>query len=210
MTDYEYYRDKFNAHIECLSKFPVWTYDQIRGYTHLHYDTIQKLVNLRILYKFNIGRLTFYSLHNRQYTNQSIVKSILRIDTYFRTHYRDLDGFIFDNRLDNKSLFSKNVEKIGYISGGSFLVNYYNIYSIHPTSSVKDYKRIEKLLIDVYTASGSDYVQIGIVCYDSDINALEEYLEASGTLIPYTMTNAITYYFVNVNYPHLSQLSYNL
>lgn len=210
MTDYEYYRDKYYIHLEYLSKFPVWTRQHIESILHIEYRCLQKLVNVKLLYKFNVGRFTFYTVHNKHFTNQSIVKSILRIDSYFRTRYGDINDLVYDNKLDNNSLVSSNVEKIGYTNRNNYITGFYSIYNIRPVLTVKDFKKIEKLLIDIYTASGCDFVNVGVVVYNTNIKALEDYLESSGELLTYKMCSNIDYYIVNVDSPHLEYLSYNL
>ena len=61
MTDYEYYKDKYNLQLEYFAKFPVWTLDQIEYYLHIRHEMLQKLVNLKLLYKFKIGILPIIS-----------------------------------------------------------------------------------------------------------------------------------------------------
>lgn len=67
----------YTEHLDALSEFPVWTIDQIKEFLHLDFDTVQKFVAAKWLYKFNVGRCTFYSCNNKKFTNQAIIKSVI-------------------------------------------------------------------------------------------------------------------------------------
>lgn len=73
----------YTEHLDALSEFPVWTIDQIKEFLHLDFDTVQKFVAAKWLYKFNVGRCTFYSCNNKKFTNQAIIKSVMMIDTHY-------------------------------------------------------------------------------------------------------------------------------
>ena len=106
----------YTEHLETLSEFPVWTIDQIKQFLHLDFDTVQKFVAAKWLYKFNVGRCTFYSCNNKKFTNQAIIKSIMMIDTHYYVDYSQYEEWLrYGSTLENKSLLARGVRHIGYM-----------------------------------------------------------------------------------------------
>ena len=196
MTDKQYYKERFNLQLKELNKFPVWTRNQIKSYLHLCNDTLINLEKENIIYKFNISRCVFYSTKNKTYTNSSIIKSIMEIDSNYRVHYDDIDGFKFDSNLDDKSLAGKNVKKVG--TNGK--VNYFSIFNINP--SVK-FDNITNLMEDIENRTDKPVI-IMLYVYNLDSEKLKEYIEER--LVTYLMSGRMEYLIINVSYPHLNYL----
>lgn len=198
MTDKQYYKNKYQLQLSDMSKFPVWTLQQITYYLHISNDTVTLLVNENIINKFNISRCTFYSLKDKQYTNQTIIKSIMQIDSYYRVHWFDLDNFQIDNKIEDKSLISRNVQKMG--TNGN--INYFNIYNINPATK---FDKIIDLMIDIENLTDKRPI-ILIFVHDVNSKTLEDYIEDNNRIIPYLISGRLEYKIVDVNYPHFKYL----
>lgn len=198
MTDKQYYKERFNLQLRELSRFPVWTRDQIKVYLHLSNDTLINLEKENIIYKFNISRCTFYSIKNKKYTNNIIIKSILEIDSYYRVHYDEIANFRFDDKLEDKSLISRNVKKIGT----NEKIDYFSIFNINPETK---FEKIIDLMIDIENLNDKPCL-IMIYVYNVDKQKLTDYIEENYKIIPYLMEGRLEYLIIECDYPHFKYL----
>lgn len=206
MTKTSLFKDKYNLQLESMKNFPVWTREQITGYLHISNETIYKLKELGFIHSFKVSRQNLYSLKDKFYTNDTIIKSILSIDSYFRIHYDEIEFFKRKNDLTDKSIISRNVKMVGTQCIGDRTCNYYDYYSINPICTKKDFIKVEKLLLDLNCSSNSDKIYLSIICYNSDYIGLKDYLDNSDKLMPYYMTKEINYILVPVSYPCFSYI----
>lgn len=191
--------------LDALSKFPVWTLDQIKEYLHLDYDTVQKFVSVNWLYKFNVGRCTFYSCNNKKFTNQAIIKSIMMIDTNYIIDYSKYEKWIhYGSTLENKSLIAKGVHQVGYIDY-SRRINLYHIY-VYQVLTRKEYEKLAKMLIDIHNESDSDHIHVMFILRDDRIDELNTYLDEYPNLVAYKMGKYIEYQIGYVYRPHFNYL----
>lgn len=206
MTDREYLQDRFNLYIKELKKFDIWTIDQMKHYLHISYKTIQQLISNDILYDFKISRCRFFSIYNKNFSNQQILKSIMKIDNYYRVHYDSIPNFKFDSKLESKQLIAKNIQKVGFQNDEHNCI-YYNLYSIDKVTSLKDFMKIEKLLIEIFENTfESEHCFIMINIHNSDRLELEKYLENSPKLAPFLISKSILYSIIEINYIHFDYL----
>lgn len=185
-------KERYEKQLQALDEFPIWTIEQIKEYLHMDFDTVQKMVEAKWLYKFSVSRCTFYSVSNKKFTNQAIIKSILSIDAMYQLNYSKFDGWLVrDDSLYDKSLISRGVKRIGYLDDD----NRFNLYQVIVPQILteKDFSKMAKLLIDIHNNNESDYIQVVFVVRNNDTSALEAYLEEQDQLIPYFMAGYIKF-----------------
>lgn len=190
---------------EDIAKFPVWTLEQLKEFMHIDYDTIQKYVRNKELFKFSVGRCTYYSSKNKKYSNANIVKSILMIDAEYQIDYKNFTIYPPAVPFEEKSLIARGVRYLGHI-GTSVRWDMYQIFVTQKITE-KDYEKMIKLLIDIHNNnSESDYIHVVIVAPESDFIALGNYLKEASQLVPYFMCNyMMVQYFQSVR-PHFKYL----
>lgn len=198
MTDKEYYKNKYYLQLKEMSRFPVWTINQIERFLKISHHTVPKLVNENIIYTFNIDKCKFYTVKNKTYTNNIIIKSIMDIDSAYRVDYSDIANFRYDSSLDEKSLISRNVKKIG--TNGK--VNYFNIYNVNSSTR---FDKIVDLMIDIENLTDKPPI-IMIYTYNVDTEELKQYIENNFKIIVYLMSGRLEYIIVDVDYPHFKYL----
>ena len=185
-------KERYEKQLQALDEFPIWTIEQIKEYLHMDFDTVQKMVDEKWLYKFSVSRCTFYSVANKKFTNQAIIKSILSIDAMYQLDYSKFDGWLVRNdSLYDKSLISRGVRRIGYLDDE----NRFNLYQVIVPQILteKDFPKMAKLLIDIHNNNESDYIQVVFVVRNDDPSPLEAYLEEQDQLIPYVMAGYIKF-----------------
>lgn len=158
----------------------------------MDFDTVQKMVEAKGLYKFSVSRCTFYSVSNKKFTNQAIIRSILSIDAMYQLNYSKFDGWLVrDDSLYDKSLISRGVKRIGYLDDD----NRFNLYQVIVPQILtdKDFSKMAKLLIDIHNNNESDYIQVVFVVRNDDTSPLKAYLEEQDQLIPYVMAGYIKF-----------------
>ena len=195
----------YTEHLEILSEFPVWTIDQIKQFLHLDFDTVQKFVAAKWLYKFNVGRCTFYSCNNKKFTNQAIIKSIMMIDTHYYVDYSQYEEWLrYGSTLENKSLLARGVRHIGYMDN-SYHTNIYQVF-VPQHLTPKEYPKLAKLLIDIHNESDSDRIHVFIITRDGDLQEFKDYLEEYPQLVCYRVGGYIEYQVGCVPRPHFDYL----
>ena len=198
-------KERYEKQLQALDEFPIWTIEQIKEYLHMDFDTIQKMVEAKWLYKFSVSRCTFYSVSNKKFTNQAIIKSILSIDAMYQLDYNKFDGWLVrDDSLYDKSLISRGVKRIGYLDDD----NRFNLYQVIVPQILteKDFTKMAKLLIDIHNNNESDYIQVVFVVRNTDTSALEAYLEEQDQLIPYFMAGYIKFQVFSFYRSHFDYL----
>lgn len=199
--------EKYQNQLAALAEFPVWLMQQIKSFLHLDFDTVQKFVDAKLLYKFNVGRCTFYSTANKKYTNLAILKSCMTIDITYRMDYSKYEEVLhLDNTLEDKSLISRNVRTVGWLD----LPHRYYLYHVvcpQPIRTVKDFQKIEKLLLDIHAANlKSDYISVVFFVRGTDIDALTDYLNKTRMLELYRVCDYILYRFISDDRPNFNYL----
>ena len=199
--------EKYSTHLAALAEHPVWLMPQIKSFLHLDFDTVQKFVDAKLLYKFNVGRCSFYSRANKKYTNLAILKSCMAIDVTYRMDYSKYEEYLnLDNTLDDKSLIARNVRAYGWLD----LPHRYYLYHVvcpQPIKTVKDFQKIEKLLLDIHAATlKSNYISVVFFVRDTDIDALTNYLNETRMLALYRVCDYILYRFIPDDRPHFNYL----
>lgn len=199
--------EKYQNQLAALAEFPVWLVQQIKSFLHLDFDTVQKFVDAKLLYKFNVGRCTFYSTANKKYTNLAILKSCMTIDITYRMDYSKYEEVLhLDNTLEDKSLISRNVRAVGWLD----LPHRYYLYHVvcpQPIRTVKDFQKIEKLLLDIHAANlKSDYISVVFFVRGTDIDALTDYLNKTRMLELYRVCDYILYRFISDDRPNFNYL----
>ncbi len=199
--------EKYQNQLAALAEFPVWLMQQIKSFLHLDFDTVQKFVDAKLLYKFNVGRCTFYSTANKKYTNLAILKSCMTIDITYRMDYSKYEEVLhLDNTLEDKSLISRNVRAVGWLD----MPRRYYLYHVvcpQPIKTVKDFQKIEKLLLDIHAANlKSDYISVVFFVRGTDIDALTDYLNKTRMLELYRVCDYILYRFVPDDRPNFNYL----
>lgn len=195
--NFENKREKYAQRLERLAAFPVWTLEQIREHLHLDFDTIQKFVDVGWLYKFNVGRCTFYSTKKGKYSNQAIVKSVMSIDAdYFFTYSCYGDYMHYDNVMDDMTLYARNVKCVGWIDHEKKFY-FYQVILPKPVTQ-KDYQKIQKLLLDIHLQNPSDFIHVLLIVHDTDTDALTAYLEEDVRLMLYRVNGFIHYQYLEI------------
>lgn len=199
--------EKYQNQLAALAEFPVWLMQQIKSFLHLDFDTVQKFVDAKLLYKFNVGRCTFYSTANKKYTNLAILKSCMTIDITYRMDYSKYEEVLhLDNTLEDKSLISRNVRAVGWLD----MPRRYYLYHVvcpQPIKTVKDFQKIEKLLLDIHAANlKSDYISVVFFVRGTDIDALTDYLNKTRMLELYRVCDYILYRFISDDRPNFNYL----
>lgn len=191
----------YAKHLDALAQYPVWTIDQIKEFLHLDFDTVQKFVDVRWLYKFNVGRCTFYSCNNKKFTNQAIIKSIMMIDAnyYFLDYSRYAEWLSYGSTLENKSLIARGVRHFGYM-GSPYDINLYQIYVAQHLTQ-KEYPKLAQMLISIHDESNSERIHVYIITRDGNIEEFEEYLDDYSQLVGYRMSGYIKYQIGRVSRP---------
>ena len=203
--NFENKREKYAQRLERLAAFPVWTLEQIREHLHLDFDTIQKFVDVGWLYKFNVGRCTFYSCNNKKFTNQAIIKSVMMIDANYYLDYSKYDKWLrYGSTLENKSLLARGVRHIGYMDN-SYHTNIYQVF-VPQHLTPKEYPKLAKLLIDIHNESDSDRIHVFIITRDGDLQEFNDYLEEYPQLVCYRVGGYIEYQVGCVPRPHFEYL----
>ena len=191
--------------LEELDSFPVWTFDQIKQFLHLDFDTVQKFVAAKWLYKFNVGRCTFYSCNNKKFTNQAIIKSVMMIDANYYLDYSKYDEWLrYGSTLENKSLLARGVRHIGYMDN-SYHTNIYQVF-VPQHLTPKEYPKLAKLLIDIHNESDSDRIHVFIVARDGNIQEFRDFLEEHPQLVAYKMGGYIESQVACFPRPHFDYL----
>ena len=173
---------QYAGHLAEIENFPVWTFEQMKQFLHLDFDTVQKFVAAKWLYKFNVGRCTFYSCNNKKFTNQAIIKSIMMIDAHYYVDYSQYDEWLrYGSTLENKSLLARGVRHIGYMDN-SYHTNIYQVF-VPQRLTPKEYPKLAKLLIDIHNESDSDRIHVFIITRDGDLQEFKDYLEEYPQLV---------------------------
>ena len=195
----------YTEHLDALSEFPIWTIDQIKEFLHLDFDTVQKFVAAKWLYKFNVGRCTFYSCNNKKFTNQAIIKSVMMIDTHYYINYSKYDEWLrYGSTLENKSLRARGVKHIGYMDN-SYHTNLYQVF-VSQRLTPKEYPKLAKLLIDIHNESDSDRIHVFIITRDGNTQEFEDFLEEYPQLVCYRVGQYIEYQIACISRPHFDYL----
>ena len=195
----------YMGRLEELESFPVWTFEQIKQFLHLDFDTVQKFVAAKWLYKFNVGRCTFYSCNNKKFTNQAIIKSVMMIDANYYLDYSKYDKWLrYGSTLENKSLLARGVRHIGYMDN-SYHTNIYQVF-VPQHLTPKEYPKLAKLLIDIHNESDSDRIHVFIVSRDGNIQEFRDFLEEHPQLVAYMMGGYIEPQVACFPRPHFDYL----
>ena len=205
LISFESKEEQLQKRKDDIAKFPVWTLEQLKQYLHIDYDTIQKYVRNKELFKFSVGRCTYYSSKNKKYTNAAIIKSILMIDAEYLIDYSKCTVFPPAEPLEEKSLIARGVRYLG--SMGTNVR--WDLYQIIVTQKIteKDYEKMIKLLIDVHNNnSESDYIHVVFVAPETDFAAFDNYLREAPQLVPYFMCNYMLVQYLPCERPHFKYL----
>ena len=187
--DKNYLLKKYNTEIVNIKLFPVWTREQIKKFLHISNDTIQDLSDVGILKTFFIGKVKLYSYYDTDYSNEKILKSIMRIDSFYRLTY-DYDVCVRDSDLDNKSLIARNVE-MTHMANDAYKMHYYDLYLLNSISSVSQCKKVSKTVNDVFYNCPVNYVLVNVfVPAGSNVEMLKNEIENN----PDFITINIEYY----------------
>ena len=233
MTDYEFYKEKYRLQLKEMSQFPMWIRPQICDNLHISNHTLDKLCNLSLINKFKLkgGKSYYYSVKNDTFTNEAIYKSIMFIDFYYdiylRYHeYERENLFSFDDVIDNKSLISRNVKKIGFDSRFGYyycsflkelklpsISEYSKLDIFRKETLLKEYskkeeiKKLTKLLIDIqsYEIKESSVIYVSVRNLEN-FEFLKDVLEYNPELFQLVNSKYIYYKFVNVEYPQLDEI----
>ena len=196
---------QYAGHLAEIENFPVWTFEQMKQFLHLDFDTVQKFVAAKWLYKFNVGRCTFYSCNNKKFTNQAIIKSVMMIDANYYLDYSKYDKWLrYGSTLENKSLLARGVRHIGYMDN-SYHTNIYQVF-VPQHLTPKEYPKLAKLLIDIHNESDSDRIHVFIVSRDGNIQEFRDFLEEHPQLVAYRMGGYIEPQVVCFPRPHFDYL----
>lgn len=188
INEKERLQKKYCSQLCELRKFNVWTLEQIKDNLHIDHSTVNKFIDNGLLYDFKISRCRFFTTRNDYFTNSSIIKSILDVDL----------NYLIKNNLEpcipisDKTLISRNVSKLGYFDE----VSYYSVSHLYPINTIKEYMKIEKLLIDIQALADTDSVSVFITFPEIDGDGLKQYLLNSPTFIPYLTAKLIDVRFI--------------
>ena len=172
--------EKYNIQLEEMARFPVWTLEQIYKHLHICHNTVVRLVSYGIIYKFQIGKkCTYYSLKKNYYSNYKAKKSIMMIEFYYRTHFYRLENFVYYDKLDDKSLISRDVQLIGYdvedTEEGQKPRYYYSFCDVRDLVS-ENFDYLMKLIKDIQCHSPSGRIRVYFVTNSSLKEEIKDYL----------------------------------